>query len=483
MSYGMTLRSRQIALGYASLGDSKECSEAGEQFTKVAQYLGLTSDAVSKTVSQCCEVGKKASGDRSRLVYECLLRASATAGAAAACVAGGFTAPFAGVCGTVGAFMADRIAGYNKTQLSAGVAAGILCGVVTGGTTSGACFFAAAEVVGWVGDTLDKAIEGIFDPGAAARREVAKRAADNAALSDSQDKVLKVQDVIIGQWKDSVNRLWDLFETAFSPAYRTLAASKLGFGNNYQSIALALRGAGVPTYVMNSAELVKHKAETYPACEIYGRQVGGKWGQPSPVCPPFVDTMYKPYEGGGGSHESAERAKQMAADIMKASDLFFAMLPQAEAMLASKITVTAIAVKQQEALDQAAAYTRSQFATKAASAAASATAAADAALHGDAKESKAAVARAKNRYDMAVAAYNMLFDSMGSHKTAAETAAVTALCAKDPSCQKASDAVARAKAASELAVQNAAKATTKRYVIGAGITAAVAGGIYYFLIK
>ncbi len=450
---------------------SSECNTAGDAFTKAATYVGLTSTAVKKVVTQCCSEFQRSTGsaeERTKGMAECFARAAATAGAAAACVAGGITAPFAGVCGTIGAFMADRVMGYDKKQLAGGVAASIICSAATAGTTSTACFYAGAEVVGWVGDKLGPVIEGIFSPSAAADRARAQRAADNALYFGTVDKVREAQESIVGAWRASVNRIWDLFDGAFSPDYRALAREKLVFYDEYTSIALALMNSGVPISIMPQADLAKH-SRSYPACEAYGKQVNGTYGNPSPLCPPFVlDAFYTAIQSAKNSHDEAQIAASTAKQLLAISAQFFFQLPLAEAALAAKIAVVAVAVKQQEALDQAARFTRSQWATKAESAAGVTEAAADAALKGNATESARSVEKAKHYCDVSVSAYKVLLGS-------------TTSCTKDVDCNRASVAVARAKAAYELAVKNAAHAAHVRLLIGAGAVAGVASVAYYFL--
>lgn len=469
----------------ASADVSSECKTAAQAFTKAATYFGLTSDAVTKTVQQCCQAVKdsNASGaDRARIMAECFARAAATAGAAAACVAGGITAPFAGICGTVGAFMADRVMGYDKTQLAAGTAASIVCAVASGGTSSTGCFYAAAEVVGWIGDKLGPAIESIFSPGAAAARERARRKAESDLYRASRESVFAAQEEAYAQWSASVNRVWDLFLQAFPSNYYALAKSKLGFGNDYHSIALAFLNAGVPTTIMAQAEFGKHKKDTYPACEAFGKKVGGTYGATSPICPPaLIDQFYKITTEAGSDMVNA--AAKVAQELTATANMFFLQLPMAEAALASRVAVVAIAVKQQQALDEAAQASRANLATKALAAAGVAEAAADAALKGNAEEGRKAVERAKNRYDQARAAYDMLLDSYGKRTNAAQAAVVAMICAKDADCKRAGAAVDRAQAAVDLTIKNAATATTRRYLLGVGAAAVIAGGAYYFTRK
>lgn len=464
---------------------SKECKAAGIAFTKAATYAGLTSEAVTKTVTQCCQAVKDSNASasqRAKIMAECLARAAATAGAAAACIAGGITAPFAGVCGTVGAFVADRVMGYNKTQLAAGTAAGIVCAVASGGTSSAGCFYAAAEVVGWVGDKLGPAIEGIFNPGAANEREIARRRADNALYFGSVEKVREAQDDVYEQWKVAVNRIGDLFVAAFPSNYYTLARSKLGFGNDYHSIALAFLSAGVPMTILPSSKVGECQGgKVCRLCENFAKQ--SLWGTTlSPVCPPdLLQKFYAAVED--NSKSTSQAAGQAAAELTAVANQFFFQLPLAEAAIASRIAVVALAVKQQQALDEAAQASRANLATKAETAAGVAVAAADAALKGNAEEGRKAVARAKNRYDVALAAYNLLLDGYGKRTSQAEAAVVAIACAKDVDCKRAGAAVERAKAAAALAVKNASSATTKRYLLGAGAAAAIAGGVYFFTRK
>lgn len=491
MSYRNVLSFRQLGLGAevsasasasAAVSVSSECKAAADSFSKAAKYFGLTSDAVNKTVAQCCQGVKDSTLDtegRAKLLLECFARAAATAGASAACLTAGVTAPFAGVCGTVGAFIADRVMGYDAQQLGVGTAAAIVCTAASGGSAGAGCFYAAAEVVGFVSDTLGPIIESIFDPGAKARREYARRRADLSLYNASADAVRDAEAAAAEQWHDSVNRIWDLFEEAFPSQYRSLASSKLGFTNTYSSLATAFQNAGVPLHTMPSEELATHNQGTYAACEIYGRMVKGTYGPLSPLCPPFIaNEFYARLTDINGN-----AAKEAANELLGVVNAFFTALPLAEAGLAARIAVVAIAVKQQQALDEAAQASRANLATKVVSAAGVAVAAADAALKGNAKEGRAAVARAKNRYDMALAAYNLLLDSYGKRTTAAEAAVVAMTCAKDADCKRAAAGVERAKAAAELAVKNAASATTKRYLIGTGAAAAVAGGVYLFLKK
>lgn len=445
---------------------------------KGATYVGFTSDAAKKVASQCCEAFKNATGsadERAKIMAECFARAAASAGAAAACVAGGVTAPFAGVCATVGAFMADRVMGYNKTQLAAGTAASIACAIATGGSSTTTCFYAAAEVVGWVGDKLGPIVESIFDPNAAKRRERARRDAMHSLYFASQASVVNAGNMIDSQWSDAVNRIADLFTSVFPAAYYESAKTKLGFGNDYHSIAMAFLGLGVPMTVMSQEYVAAcDGGKKCRVCENYAKpEYSGKIL--SPICPPLI--VRKFYEavnkGSNTLEEDSGQAQQAANELLPVANAFFFQLPIAESALAAKIAVVAVAIKQQQALDEANQATRSKLATKAASAASAAEAAAEMALNGNAKESEAAVARAKNRYDQALAAYNLVISNLGSESG----------CAKDADCQRAATAVARAKSARDLAIKNAATATTKRYLIGGGLAAAAAGGIYLFLRK
>ena len=465
---------------------SKECKEAGVAFTKAATYAGLTSDAVTKTVTQCCQAvkdSKASGGERTRILAECFARAAAAAGAAAACIAGGITAPFAGVCGTVGAFVADRVMGYSKNQLAAGTAASIVCAAASGGTSGTACFYAAAEVVGWVGDKLGPALEGIFSPGAANRRELAKRRADSLLYFGSVEKVREAQEDVYEQWTASVNRIGDLFIAAFPSSYYALARSKLGFGNDYHSIALAFLNHGIPMTILPSSKITECQGgKVCRLCENFARQ--NLWGTTlSPVCPPDLVQKFYAVVNASGAKSTSQIASQAAAELLPIANSFFFQLPLAEAAIAARLSVVAIAVKQQQALDEAAQSSRANLATKTEAAAGVAVAAADAALKGSAEEGRKAVARARNRYDVALAAYNLLLDGYGKRTSQAEAAVVAIACAKDVDCKRAGAAVERAKKAADLAAKNAASATAKRYLLGAGAAVAIAGGVYLFTRK
>ncbi len=488
MSYALTLRgigaaATVSASASAPPSTSSECNAAGDAFTKGATYVGLTSGAVKKVVTQCCDEFKRSTGtagERTKGMAECFARAAAMAGAAAACVAGGITAPLAGVCGTIGAFVADRVMGYDKKQLAGGIAASIICSAATAGAGTTQCFYAGAEVVGWVGDKLSPVIEGIFSPGAAAARVRAQRSADNALYFGSVDKVREAQQEIIGAWQASVNRIWDLFDGSFSVNYRTLARQTLGFSDDYASIAQVMMSAGVPISVMPQAELAKHKRDTYPACEIYGKKVGGSFGTPSPLCPPLVlDAFYTAIQAATDSHSEAQIASVTSQRLLALTGAFFFQLPLVEAALASKIAVVAVAIKHQEALDQAVTFSRSQFATRAESAAGNAEAAADAALKGDAAESERSVQRAAHYAEVSRAAYKVL---LGAYATQSASGAAGS-CASDVNCTRARVAVVRAQAAAALATKNAAHAANKRLLLGASITVGIAGAAYYFFGK
>ncbi len=237
--------------------------------------------------------------------------------------------------------------------------------------------------------------------------------------------------------------------------------------------------AGVPVTIMSQAELAKHSA-SYPACEAYGKQVNGTFGNQSPLCPPLVlDTFYAAIQSAKDSHSESQIAAATAKQLLALTGQFFFQLPLVEAALASKIAVVAIAVKQQEALDQAKNFSRVQMAARAESAAGNVEAAAAAALKGNAAEGERSVQRAKHYTDVAMAAYKVL---LGAYSTQSASSAAGS-CASDANCTRARVAVARAQAASALAVKNAAHAARMRILLGVGVAAGTAGAAYYFLRK
>ena len=428
-------------------------------------------DYVDTVLVGCCTEVRRQSGksaaEKAQGVAQCVARGAAIA----ACIAAGpatygVTVAFAPLCGKIGAWVANRVMGWDtKQKVTAGVA-DVICGAT--GPAGAICGFAAAELMGWMSDKLGPVVEGIFHPGAAADRERAKRRTDNKIYWASVASVRASETQIVEQWTASVNRIWSLFESTIAPADRADAKKRLGFGADYHSIALAMVNGGVPLGIMAQAELAKHHTDTYPACEVYGRKVNGSYGAPDPICPPFtLQLFYTAIQGAKSSHEESAMAEAASVKLAALATTFFNKLPQVEAAMATKCAVLATAYKQQRALAEAQAATEATLVAKAVAAAAAAEIAAAAAFSFSSDTRDRSIATAQAQYRIAAQAKVLL-------TFAASTAPSSA------SARKMSAALTRAQVARVKAKNNALHA---QWVAGGVAAAGIVGIGYLFLRK
>lgn len=535
------------------LNEIKNCSlkATGEVAkAKTCSEINTGISYIDSAFRSCCEGAWKGGGnvgERTKKLAVCTANAAASAAlagtlasaATAACVAAGavtagITTALAatGICGligsTVGVFIYNRIHGYSTQALILGGAAAAVCGFFSGGALALVCGIAIAELVDWISNLVGPTLESIFDPDAAKRRERAERLASEHARQATEKSLYEAQKQIVDQWSASVNRIWDVYESAFpTPAARSNALAALGITNTYNSIAQALvtasqrfpnqeevdryggydaaqravmggTGRGIPTSTLSAASIQARVASKLPwaGCEIYGRMSGGvrqsandsarapggSYGELSALCPPFPDQSFldQDYDPNNKASRSADYYKGLGTKYMAIVKDFFTMLPMAESIVANNITTYAAVKRAQDLIDAARASSRSQIAARAAKAASVAEAAADAALKGNAKEGAAAVRRAQAQVAIAEAARKALF---GDPSSGAASAAAAIACVQDKDCQKATSAASRAKVFAGLAVKNAEHAATMRVVIGAGVAAGAAGALYMLLRK
>ncbi len=402
---------------------SAECKTAADAFVKAATYVGLTSDSVKKVVTTCCEEFKRSGGSassRAKGLAECFARASATAGASAACIAGGITAPFAGVCGTVGAFVADRVMGYNKTQLAAGVLASIVCSAATAGSTSTSCFYIGAELVGWIEDSIGPIIEGIFNPGAAKKRELAARAAFQSLTAARADLLLRADAAIREMWSNSIKSIKDMYQGtvgSLPASYQTKAQQILGFAPNYAGVASALVAAGVPATPMGWP--IDGKGSKVGDRLRAQRAVNGGHGCESTaegclndgyseVCPFSFSDLYMTlfYSQGMDKLTGDTRDRQVAFEkqsLAAMQALANGMLPamqQAMATVAANVAITVVGLKQQALIEETKTKDTAKFVATAVQAAKAAEAAAAGAKSWDSATRQKSIATAQNKYEI-----------------------------------------------------------------------------------
>lgn len=440
---------------------------------------------------------------------ECVTRGVSSAAGASGCLAAGaalgpitggastavgaLMSPLCGkVAGELGAFVYNRVAGYNAGQLLAGGIAGAACGVVSGGAAAGFCFFVAAELAGWISDTLGPVIEGIFDPGAANRREQAARAAVHQLMKKTREAREAFDEQYRLLWAESITSIKDTYKALFKTASAQATAKKiLGFGPTYDEIAKAFVASGATPTPANwsvfAAFLDYQKRTGGPGCANLDR---APWDSYSAVCPFMAQYFYDTMEEAWVKSGDTSRASRIAFEertALQLDGLARSIWPnsvKAISDVVSRVAGVAIYIKQKEIAEQIAALDRAKLAIRASGAAAYAEDAAKRALRAtSSQEAQRLVDRAKNKRDIAVAAYEMLLDSYGKRTTAAETAVVALLCARDDECKKAAAAAERAEGAAELAEKNATISAAKRYAIGAAIVAGIAGGVYYFTRK
>jgi len=519
-----------------ALGISAEASasiEAGAEATlpKETQIPKLPdcSDAavtgntyVDKTFVECCIEVKKnwhlSAGDKAKALAECGARGAATgACVAAGVVTFGITTVLAPICGDIGAFIADRVMGYSATQIVGGIVAGAACAAVSAGIAAPLCAFVAAELIGWLSDAVGPLIEGIFDPGAARRRELAARAAYHQALEANETACQEADDRYRLAWGLGVHSLKELYTKAFpTAALQAEAAKHLGFGPDYDGVAKALRAAGAATHTRlfsgNKGQhgcYGGHPTWECPGCERFdyvrdpavAKASGSPWkgtawqdvveswvaeGRKdgwSDVCPFSVYMFYltartqAPGDKPSRS-EVTKWEKSFAPQIAQVAAGIYPAMVTAISSVATAITALGAALKQQELFKAADAASKEQLTARIARAASAAEAAADAALKGSAKEGRRAVQRASEQNEIAKSAFGLLLTRYGSDSSEGARAARAAACAQDVYCKRGTQSVARAQVATQNAALFFAKAQRKRLLIGSAIVASIAGGAY-----
>ncbi len=483
MSYVLTLSGNTRlptapALGLGSTPVSAACRKAAASIADVGKYLSLSPAQTEKLIADCCSGFQEEgdAGERTKRLAECVTRAASAAAAAAACTLAG-AAILAGVCASVGGFLADRVIGYDTSGKVAFVAGNMVCGP--------SCGFVLAELSSFFTETLGPLISGIFDPDAAERRAAEQHKAAWSAYHATQKALRDAEAQTITAWSASVNRIWDLYENLFpTTAARNDAASALQITAAYPSIVAAMIAAGVPYGRMSDADIKFHQddvarrgADGAGGCEVYGKKKNGSYGPVSGLCPPFWWQRFNTLSISQGPERSLEIANELVAQIND----FFLRLQVAEVAIATRIAMYATVQKAAQA--QRDATSRVTLATKATKGATIAEAAADAALKGDAEEGKRSVARAKVGYDLSVASYKALLDLYGDRTSPGAANAAAAACRLDKDCQKATAAVARANHAYAAAKENAATAASKRILIGALVATGAAGAAFLLLRK
>jgi len=472
----------------------------------------------------CCEVAWKSTGNvgqRTKKLAECTANAVASsaltgylaAGATALCVAAGaatagITTALAatGVCGliggTVGSFLYNRVSGYSTQSLVLGAAAAAVCGTFSGGALAIACGFAVAELVEWISDAVGPLLEDIFNPDAAEKRRRAERRAIRAVRNAVENSVHEAEAQITEQWKATINRIWDLYETLLpSDAQRAAALAAMGISNNYQSIALALiaaarhfpakweidkyggydaaiaalakgTGGGFHFTILDRADMARRAASHTVACEIYGRpDASGNFGPSSAICPPLVWNEFMAQED-SPAKRTADYYRKLGADYGVMITDFFALLPMAETYVSTTITTFATVRRLDDlkkAADQAVATkNEAKLAATAVAAAKSAELAADAAKSWSGKTRERALVSVQLKYDVAKhARFAVTF-------TATPGSATSIVYQK-----KANAAVSRAAAAVKLAQSNA---RTAQLMVG-GTAALGVAGIGYLMFR
>jgi len=296
-------------------------------------------------IVKCCEKLKKGSGsagDKAKGVALCIKdgvavglgTAAGTATGAAACTATGVLAPVAPLCGmiggVIGGWLGSRIAGYSTAGTVAFVAGTAICGP--------ACGLLLGELTEFFSDTLGPIISGIFDPGAAARRERQRREAEWRAWEGSEKAMREAEAQTISAWTDSVNRIWELYEKAFpTPTARADAAKGLGLNAAYPSIVAAMIAIGVQYEKLPDETILRYQADGAYGCEQYGKQKNGSYGPVSGLCPPFWWQRFQREM----SYQKTGNAQQVAEKIVVQINDFFKQLQFAETVLSARIATYA----------------------------------------------------------------------------------------------------------------------------------------------
>lgn len=479
--------------GEAAVVTAKAAASAADADLPNCDDAGLTGNAyLDKTFIECCKEIKKnwklSLGDKAKGITECAARGAATgACVAAGVITYGITTLVAPLCGTVGAFIANRVMGYGVGQIAVGIAAGSFCAAMSAGILGPVCGLAAAELVGWLSDTLGPVIEGIFNPSAAKDRELAARKASHALIDATEEAYLTADANYKMLWANGIHSLKELYAQSFTTdAARSRARKALGFSPTYDELSKALvkNGAIATPQEWIKGFLDDQLANKGPGCSSndYLDPKTQKWDAFSRVCPFSTMAFYYSQLSASPNMSRDQRnafEKNMASQVKQIADSIYPLTSQAIASVASAISMAAINIKQQELLEAAQAASRAKLATKSVTAASRAEAAANAALKGNAKESAAAVVRAQQQYDISVAATKALLATFG----ASSDAQAALLCAKDASCAKARSGVTRALAASALAKKNTEIAARNRVMFGGLLVAGAAGAAYMFLRK
>lgn len=499
---------------------------------KEARVTGVS--YIDDAIVECCEEIKRGSGgtvgQKVKGIADCIghnvARAGGailgTAAAAAACAATGIGASIAVFCGmvggalggAVGGFIYDRVSGYSTTQIVGGLVAGAVCTAFTG-IAGPFCAMAAAELIGWLSDSVGPIIEGIFDPGAAKRRELAARAAYHHAIEANEKSSQQADEHYQIAWGLGVHALKELYRKAFPSAADLVKAKKiLGFGPVYDDVARAMRSAGASamelTFVSKGTRGCfadpawecancgdKDYIRTKPASSSSDPWDGiiAAWtveGRPqwSNICPFSIYQFYlTEREKALGKNPSRDAVTaweiKFAPSVKEMADQIYPAMVKAIANVATQITTAGVALKQQQVIQAAHTATRENMAVRIANAASRAEAAADAAKKGGKEEGKRSVQRANQQYDIAVTTYNkLLFDEFGGKPTSSGAAASQAIsCARDVSCRKAGAGVARAAVAKKNAPIFAAQAANHRLILGGVIAASVVGATYLAIRK
>jgi len=516
----------------------KDCAvkKATEELVPCDKAGVTGNETIDKAIVDCCEATKRGSGNydqKAADIAKCVAKNTAklygaavgTAAGAALCGATVVLAPAAPLCGllggviggAVGGFLYDRVSGYSTGQIVGGLVAGAICGVISGGTLAVLCGFAAAELIGWLTDTVGPAIEAIFDPGAAKRRELAARAAYHSAIEANEKACKQADEKYSLAWGLGVGSIKELYRKAFKTSVQKARSQPLlGFVDNYDSIARAMRAAGAASMQLvytakgtrgcwdeassdkwDPKMVTKYRAMECSNCANFDyirtgpadskdpwKGVEASWltdgpGLWSDVCPFSVCTFYYAERekalGKSPSRDAVTKwEKDFAPTIKAVAEQIYPSMQSAITQVATKITMAAVAMQQQDIIEAAHTATRAGMATRIAKAASVAESAADAAKKGNAEEGRRAVQRANQQYDIAAAAYKkLLTDEFGGYNLAGTTA-----CLKDVNCKKADAALARAALAKKNAPIFAAQAAEKRLVIGCVIAASVAGATY-----
>jgi hypothetical protein len=519
MSYALTLHNGRMALGV-----SAQASVASKlPDCKDAELTG--NDYIDKTIVKCCEDVKRKWGlsfeDQVKGIIECGARGGATATCmAAGVVTYGITTVLAPLCGEVGAFVAKRVTGYSGVQLGAAITAAVACGAFTGGLLSPLCGIVAAELIGWLSDAVGPIIEGIFDPGAAKRRELAARDAYHKAIEANEKACEEADEKYRLAWGMGIGSLKELYRKAFPTAALQAKAKKvLGFGGSYDEIARAMAKSGAGTSA-NPFGQNKGKRGCYgdhpdwecPGCEQFDYVKSAKFADPrwkgtpwdgiasswvvegrkdpwSDICPFSLHRFYlTERQKALGDKPKRDQVtaweKKFVPTIAAIASQIYPAMVQAITAVGSKITSIAVALKQQELFEAAQNATREQLATRATRAASTAEAAADAALKGSAQEGKRAIVKTRQQYDIAVAAHDRLLGTFGEKPTSSGAAASRAIaCAQDRYCKMSGSAVTRAKAAMINAPLFARRASNRRLLIGAALVAGTTGAALVFTRK